>query len=72
MRSAARIRVGIRTMNEDPIVAEIHRTRERLLEECGGDLERLMDRLKALEEEHGAQLVTEVSKAEDRVTVRGG
>lgn len=31
-------------MTNDPIVDEIRRTRERLLAECGGDLERLLDR----------------------------
>lgn len=36
---------------EDPIVEEIHRTREKLLAECGGDLEKLMDRLQAREAE---------------------
>jgi len=58
-------------MSEDPIVAETHRTRELLLRECGGDLERLMDRLKAREKEHRALLVTEVRRADDPVTVRG-
>lgn len=36
-------------MNRDPIVEEIHQTRQKLLEECGGDLDRLLDRLKASE-----------------------
>ena len=36
--------------SEDPFVDEIHKTRERLLEECGGDIERLMDRLQAKEQ----------------------
>lgn len=34
---------------DDPIVAEIHRTREKLLAECDGDIEKLMDRLAARE-----------------------
>jgi hypothetical protein len=36
-------------MKKDPIVEEIHQIRERLLEECGGDIEALMDRFKARE-----------------------
>ena len=36
-------------MKKDPIVEEIHQIRERLLDECGGDIEALMDRLKARE-----------------------
>ena len=38
-------------MQDDPIVEEIHEVRRRLLEECGGDLEVLMDRLKRREKE---------------------
>jgi hypothetical protein len=34
---------------DDPIVAEIHRTREKLLQECDGDIEKLMDRLESRE-----------------------
>ncbi|MDP2983417.1 MAG: hypothetical protein Q8O92_08815 [Candidatus Latescibacter sp.] len=45
-------------MNKDPIVEEIHLIREKMLEECGGDLEKLMDRLKARESEHKDRLVT--------------
>jgi hypothetical protein len=36
-------------MKKDPIVEEIHRIREKLLDECGGNIEVLMDRLKARE-----------------------
>jgi len=36
-------------MRNDPIVEEIHRVREKMLEECRGDLERLMDRIKVRE-----------------------
>jgi hypothetical protein len=52
-------------MTEDPIVAEIHRIREQMLEECGGDLEKLMDRLKAREEQDAARLVTDLSQVEE-------
>ena len=37
-------------MTEDPIVAEIHRTRERLLEEYGG-MENLLAEFRAIETE---------------------
>jgi hypothetical protein len=45
---------------EDPFVKEVHEIRERLLQECGGDLERLMDRLKAREEEDRPRVTSEV------------
>ena len=32
---------------DDPIVQEVHETRQRILAECNGDLERLIARLKA-------------------------
>ena len=37
-------------MTEDPIVAEIHQTRERLIEEYGG-MENLLKEFRAIEEE---------------------
>ena len=41
-------------MKDDPIVEEVHRARERLLEENDGDLNKLMDRLQEREShEHG-------------------
>ena len=43
--------IGREYMKKDPIVEEIHQIRERLLDECGGDIEALMDRLKAREVE---------------------
>jgi hypothetical protein len=46
-------------MTKDPIIEEIHRIREKMLEECGGDLEKLMDRLKARESRHKDRLVSE-------------
>lgn len=30
-------------MNDDPIVAEVHRVRQQLLDEFGGDVDALMD-----------------------------
>lgn len=45
-------------MTEDPIVEEIHRTREKLLEECDGDLGKLLERLKARETEDRSRVVS--------------
>ena len=36
-------------MNRDPIVEEVHRTRQKILAECNGDLDQLLNRLKAPE-----------------------
>lgn len=36
-------------MNRDPIVEEIHQTRQKIWEECNGDLDQLLDRLQAAE-----------------------
>jgi len=36
-------------MNRDPVVDEVHRVRDKLLEECNGNLDELMDRLSKLE-----------------------
>ena len=46
-------------VSQDPIVDEIHKVREKLLEECGGDLDRLMDRLAAREGEDGSRVITD-------------
>ena len=37
-------------MNNDPIVEEIHQLRGRLLAQCNGDLDRLLDRYKESED----------------------
>ncbi len=37
-------------MNNDPIVEEIHQIRGRLLAECNGDLDHLLDRYKKSED----------------------
>lgn len=50
-------------MQHDPIVEEVHAVRRRLLEECGGDLEVLMNRLKEDEkEEDPSRLVSDASQ----------
>ncbi len=55
-------------MIHDPIVKEIHQARQKILKECDGDLDRLMDRLKAAEVQHGDRVVTveEVRKRHPR------
>ena len=45
-------------MNRDPVVEEVHQTRQKLLNECGGDLDRLLDRVKAGEKNHDSLVVT--------------
>lgn len=45
-------------MKKDSIVEEIHQIREKILDECGGDLEKFMDRLKAREFKDAAQLIS--------------
>ena len=37
-------------MNDDPIVEEIHQIRGRLLAECNGNLDQLLDRYKQSED----------------------
>ena len=48
-------------MKHDPIVEEIHQIRQKLLEECGGDLNRLMGRYKAAETQDRDHLVSTIS-----------
>ncbi len=45
----------------NPIVEELHRIRAQMWEECGGDLDRLIDFLRAGEAEHRDRII---SKAE--------
>ena len=45
-------------MMDDPIVKEIHETRRRIMEECGGDLEQFIAHLKAGEQQDKDRLVT--------------
>lgn len=51
-------------MTSDPIVDEIHKTREKLLDECGGDIKAYLMRLKARETEDRHRVVSSVEKAE--------
>ena len=47
-------------MKRDPIVEEIHQIRQKLLEECGGDLNQLMARYKAAEIQDSDRLVSTI------------
>jgi len=53
-------------MIHDPIVEEIHQARQRILEACDGDLDRLMDRFKTAEAQHGNRVVTVEAMRETR------
>ena len=45
-------------MLNDPIVEEIHLIRERMLAECGGDMEKLLGRLRESQGQDQDRLVT--------------
>jgi hypothetical protein len=59
-------------MNHDPIVDEVRRTRQKILEDCGGDLERLLDRLKAAESQDRSRVVSMDSLRRQSRSERGG
>lgn len=48
-------------MKRDPIVEEIHQIRQKLLEECNGDLNQLMARYKAAEIQDRSRVVSTAS-----------
>ena len=43
---------------KDPIVEEVHRARRELWDECEGDLQKLVDKLKAIEAEEQHRVVS--------------
>ena len=45
-------------MSRDPIVDEVRRAREKILEECGSDLDKLLDRLKAAEAQDRSRVIS--------------
>ena len=47
---------------EDPFVDEIHKVREKLLAESGGDLDKLMDRFVSREQEDCSRVIAEPKK----------
>lgn len=65
-------------MNRDPIVEEIHQTRQKIWEECGGDLDRFLNRLRGTEKQDRSRVVSTTSlpaeayvKKSTEVVVRG-
>jgi hypothetical protein len=45
-------------MKHDPIVEEIHQVRQKMLAECNGNLDQLLDRLQAAEPPDGERVVS--------------
>lgn len=45
-------------MNHDPIVEEVHRIREQMWDECGGNLDRLIEFLRAGEAQHRDRIIS--------------
>jgi hypothetical protein len=45
-------------MSGDPIVDEVRKARQKILEECGGDLNKLLERLKAAETQDSGRVVS--------------
>ena len=45
-------------MIDDPIVEDVYRARQKILDECNGDLAKYMERLKAAQVQHKDRLVT--------------
>jgi len=53
-------------MMDDPILEEIYQARQRLLEECNGDLKVLLERLRAAEAEHRHRVVSAADLRKER------
>ena len=58
-------------MWEDPIVAEVHRTREKLAAEYGFDIETMFAALRKREASLGARLVPQKKRAEPTAEANG-
>ena len=50
-------------MNQDPLLKEIHETRARLLADVGGDMRKLIEKLRSRESEEGSRVVSSESEA---------
>lgn len=48
-------------MNRDPIVEEVHQTRQKIWEECGGDLDRFLNRLRGVKKPDRSRVVNTAS-----------
>ena len=53
-------------MVDDPIVEDVYRARQKILDECNGDLAKWMERLKAAEAQHQDRVVTPDAVREKR------
>ena len=62
-------------MIRDPIVEEVHRVREKMLDECGGDLGRLLELCRVTDPKLQERLVTmemlEARRATETVQAAG-
>jgi hypothetical protein len=62
-------------MYRDPIVEEVHRIRERMWDECGGDLDGLIEYLRAGEAQHQDRIISKEEldqlRSQDRKTTAG-
>jgi hypothetical protein len=45
-------------MIDDPIIEEIYQARQKIMQECHGDLKKLMEHLKAAEAQHPHRMVS--------------
>ena len=53
-------------MARDPIVEEIHEIRRRMLAECGGDFDKLFDRLLAAQKKRKGRLASKPARPKRR------
>ena len=53
-------------MARDPIVEEIHRVRKKMLDDCGGDFDKLFERLKDAQGKHKDRLVSKIPRTKRR------
>lgn len=51
-------------MIHDPLLKEIHETRARLLADVGGDMKKLIEKLRARESEEGSRIVSSANEAQ--------
>ncbi len=60
-------------MNRDPIVDEVRQVRQQILDDCGGNLDKLLDRLKAAEtKDHGRVVSLESVRNHERARPTDG
>ncbi|MEW6357923.1 MAG: hypothetical protein AB1696_16435 [Planctomycetota bacterium] len=58
-------------MNREPIVEEIRRVRKKMLDECGGDMDKLMDRI-AQEEAKQPNRITSPAQLKELMRRKAG